>query len=177
MPISADKPLQWKADVAASVDLYNDWFMRFGPKAYRDTRAKTTERVQKAIQLTDELTVLGPEILKAHPSILPVLRMSTAPPLARDRLAGLAYVSRHLIQSMEDDGQLPPRMREEELASQLQSIARVLISFLTRISFRGLSRRLSRQKSNVIAHRLSWPIACAALFLTRSSVTRRSSGS
>jgi len=54
MPINADKPHLWKADVAASVDLYNDWFMRFGPKAYRNTRAETTERVQKAIQLTSE---------------------------------------------------------------------------------------------------------------------------
>ncbi len=38
MPINADKPQLWKADVAASVDLYNDWFMRLGPKAYRETR-------------------------------------------------------------------------------------------------------------------------------------------
>ncbi|HKZ86694.1 MAG TPA: XamI family restriction endonuclease [Anaerolineae bacterium] len=165
MPISADKPLQWKADVAASVDLYNDWFMRFGPKAYRDTRAKTTERVQKAIQLTDELTVLGPEILKAHPSILPVLRMSTAPPLARDRLAGLAYVSRHLIQSMEDDGQLPPRMREEELASQLQSIARVLIRLLDQDLFPWLEQKTFPTKieryraSTVVADRLCGAIS------------------
>ena len=32
MSINADKSHLWKADVAASVDLYNDWFMRFGPK-------------------------------------------------------------------------------------------------------------------------------------------------
>ncbi len=165
MPINADKPLQWKADVAASVDLYNDWFMRFGPKAYRDTRAKTTERVQKAIQLTDELTVLGPEILKAHPSILPVLRMSTAPPLARDRLAGLAYAGRHLIQSMEDNGQLPPRMREAELDSQLQSIARVLIRLLDQDLFPWLEQKTRPTKieryraSTVVADRLCGTIA------------------
>ena len=50
MLINADKPLLWKADVAASVDLYNGWFMRFGPKAYRDTRAKITELERQAEQ-------------------------------------------------------------------------------------------------------------------------------
>ena len=36
--INADKPHLWKNDVAASVDLYNNWFMKFAPKTYRDKR-------------------------------------------------------------------------------------------------------------------------------------------
>lgn len=28
-PINADKPHLWKADIAASVDQFNTWFMRF----------------------------------------------------------------------------------------------------------------------------------------------------
>jgi hypothetical protein len=35
MPINADKPHLWKADTRASVDQFNQWFMRFAPKAYR----------------------------------------------------------------------------------------------------------------------------------------------
>jgi hypothetical protein len=129
MPINSDKPHLWKADVAASVDLYNDWFMRFGPKAFRETRIKTTADVQTAIRLTNDLTVLNPAVLKSHPSLLPVLRMSTAPPIARDRLAGLAYVSRHLIESMEA-GKIPSRMDTKELDRQLKAIAQVLIKLL-----------------------------------------------
>lgn len=129
MPINADKPYLWKADVAASVDLYNDWFMRFGPKAYRDTRIETTERVHEAIRLTEDLSRIDTISLKTHPSLLPVLRMSTAPPIARDRLAGLAYANKHLIKSMEE-GHLPKRISDKALNAQLQSIAKVLLRLL-----------------------------------------------
>ena len=30
--VNTDKPHLWKADVAQSVDFYNDWFMRFAPR-------------------------------------------------------------------------------------------------------------------------------------------------
>jgi type II restriction enzyme len=29
MSINADKPHRWKADIAASVDLFNQWFLAF----------------------------------------------------------------------------------------------------------------------------------------------------
>ena len=35
MPINADKPHLWKADTRASVDQFNQWFMKFAPKAYQ----------------------------------------------------------------------------------------------------------------------------------------------
>ena len=129
MPINADKPHLWKKDVAASVDLYNDWFMRFAPKAYRDARKEAIKRVQEAIQLTKNLTLLNPELLKANPSVLPTLRMCTAPPIARDRLAGLAHVGKHLLISMEG-GKIPPRMGAEKLTEQCQSIAEILVKLL-----------------------------------------------
>jgi len=43
MAVNANKPERWKQDIAQSVDFYNDWFMRFAPKAYRETRKQTTE--------------------------------------------------------------------------------------------------------------------------------------
>ena len=38
MSINADKPHRWKADIAASVDLFNKRFLAFAPKAYREGR-------------------------------------------------------------------------------------------------------------------------------------------
>ena len=47
MPINADKPHLWKADTRASVDQFNQWFMKFAPKAYRDTRKQTIKSVEE----------------------------------------------------------------------------------------------------------------------------------
>jgi len=32
--LNADKPRLWKGDIAASVDQFNEWFMRFAPEAF-----------------------------------------------------------------------------------------------------------------------------------------------
>jgi len=53
--INADKPHLWKADIAASVDRFNQWFMDFAPEAFRSTRVKTTEHVPRALLATCEL--------------------------------------------------------------------------------------------------------------------------
>ena len=47
--INADKPHLWKADVAASVDQFNQWFMQFAPEAFRTTRVETTQHVKAAL--------------------------------------------------------------------------------------------------------------------------------
>src|SRR5438105_4116798 len=121
MAINADKPLQWKEDIAASVDLFNRWFMVFAPKAYRNTRVKVTKHVEHALLLSDDLTKITPDLLKEHPAILPSLRMSTCPPLARDRLIGLAGASKSLVLTMEE-GSIPPRMAPPLLEDNLNRI-------------------------------------------------------
>jgi XamI restriction endonuclease len=98
--INADKPHLWKADVAASVDQFNQWFMRFAPQEFRKTRAKTIEYVKTALIATDNLQNIDVATLRANPGALPTLRMCTAPPLAVDRLVGLAGASKSLIGSM-----------------------------------------------------------------------------
>jgi hypothetical protein len=55
MPINADKPHLWKADTRASVDQFNGWFMKFAPKAYRDTRKQTITQVDHGLKQTDDL--------------------------------------------------------------------------------------------------------------------------
>jgi hypothetical protein len=105
---------------------YNDWFMRFAPKAYRDTRVETTKQVMSALKWTDNLTNIGPDALKQNPFVLPILRMATAPPIARDRLVGLADVSTNLVKSMEIDRRIPSRMEEAKVDDELQKIGRVI---------------------------------------------------
>ena len=121
MSINADKPQRWKADIAASVDLFNKWFLAFAPKAYRETRLETTKQVEEGLVLTHDLTAITPEVLKAHPSILPILRMASCPPLARDRLVGLAGANKSLVLAMER-GRLPIRMPAAVLNENLERV-------------------------------------------------------
>ena len=62
MAVNANKPEALKGDIARSVDFYNNWFMRFAPKAYRDTRKETTEKVLAAFKWTDNLKDLSASI-------------------------------------------------------------------------------------------------------------------
>jgi hypothetical protein len=88
MAINADKPHLWKADTRASVDQFNRWFMKFAPKAFRDTRKKTIKSVEQGLKRTEDLTVITPEVIAAKPAILPTLRMSTCPPAGTRPLSG-----------------------------------------------------------------------------------------
>ena len=126
MAINRDKPDRWKKDIARSVDMFNDWFMRFAPEAYRSTRTQTAKDVEATLDATKNLTYVGVELLRSKPSVLPSLRMSTCPPLAVDRLIGLAGVSKNLVRSMDKDNRLPPRMPDRKLNSDLEKIAKVL---------------------------------------------------
>ena len=51
MSANLNKLRQWKADIAKSVDMYNDWFMKFAPQAFRTTRLQTTQDVEAHIAL------------------------------------------------------------------------------------------------------------------------------
>lgn len=126
MAVNRDKPDRWKADIEQSVDMYNNWFTRFAPEAYRTTRFQTTIDVKATLEATENLTDIDVELLRANPSILPTLRMATCPPLAVDRLIGLAGVPANLVKVMEKDGKLPPRMSRQEVNSGLGKVAAVI---------------------------------------------------
>jgi hypothetical protein len=102
MAVNSDKPHLWKADISKSVDMYNDWFMRFAPKAFRETRIQTTKDVEATLRATGNLTNIDPTVMRKHPEVLPTLRMSTCPPIAVDRLIGLARVPNNLVKRMEN---------------------------------------------------------------------------
>ena len=126
MAVNRDKPDRWKADIEQSVDMYNNWFIRFAPEAYRTTRAQTTRDVEETLEATENLTDIDVAFLRANPYILPTLRMATCPPLARDRLIGLAGVKANLVKVMEKDGRLPRRMSRQEVDSALGKVAAVI---------------------------------------------------
>ncbi len=126
MAVNRDKPDLWKKDIARSVDMYNNWFMNFAPEAYRVTRIRTTKDVERALKITRNLTRIQPEILKQHPGILPTLRMSTCPPLAVDRLIGLAGVPANLVKRMEKKHETPPRQKGVQLENDLRKIGSII---------------------------------------------------
>lgn len=126
MAVNRDKPDKWKADIAASVDMYNDWFMKFAPEAFRETRIETTKAVEATLHATENLTNVKPAVLREHPEVLPTLRMATCPPIAVDRLIGLAGVSPNLVRSMELRKRIPPRMSVTSLEAELEKIGTVI---------------------------------------------------
>ena len=128
MSINRDKPDLWKNDILQSVDLYNSWFMEFAPRAFRETRVTTASSVERALIDTSYLRNISVELLKKHPEVLPILRMSTCPPIARDRLVGLAGVTKSLVENMEDadNPRVSPRMAADRLSDELSKIARTI---------------------------------------------------
>jgi hypothetical protein len=117
---------KWKLDIQKSVDFYNEWFLKYAPKTFRDIRMRTAKEVSAALKLTENLTKLSSALLIEHPEILPMLRMATCPPIARDRLIGLAGISSHLVLSMEQSQAIPPKMAREILEIHLGKIIEIL---------------------------------------------------
>jgi hypothetical protein len=118
---SQNNPNDWEKDVDASVAGFNDWFLQAGPMAISSARATVAAEVAVALQATDDLKALSPSVLRSQPAMLAVLRNATSPPLARDRLTGLAGVNKNLVKLMEE-GRLPPRMDAGQLTTELTAI-------------------------------------------------------
>jgi hypothetical protein len=108
--VNMDQPQLWKKDVASSVDMYNDWFLEFAPKTFRTQRLLATTAVEASLRATDYLANVLPATIIANPTILPTLRMSTCPPLAVDRLIGLASANPTLVKRLDKLGKLPLRV-------------------------------------------------------------------
>jgi len=160
MPINADKPHLWKPNVQASVDQYNAWFMVFAPAAYRERRSVTSEAVKQTLLNTNDLHSLTPEILQTHPQVLVTFRRSTAPPIARDRLIGLAGASPNLVHNMEEKGRIPPLMKPAALQEHLQRICTIIEKLLDRDIFPWLAEQRRptdverNRSSSIVADRL-----------------------
>jgi hypothetical protein len=113
---------------------------------------------------TNDLRYLVPETIKQHPEVLPTLRMSTAPPIARDRLIGLAGVPGSLVHRLEK-GKLPSRMSETALAENLGRICTVISQLLDEDVFSWLAGRSTpsdadrTRAATIVADRLCGAVA------------------
>ena len=157
MAVNRDKPNRWKADIVQSVDMYNDWFMKFAPQAFRNTRIQTTKDVEAALHATDNITNIRPAVIRMHPEILPTLRMSTCPPLAVDRLIGLARVPINLVKCIELEKKLPLRMSAAEVDRELEKIATIIAKMADPDIFVWLDRKERATKSEI--HRAATIVA------------------
>jgi hypothetical protein len=157
--INADKPALWKADIAASVDFYNQWFMKFAPVTYREQRVAVTKQVEDALEKSKDLSQITAAILRTHPAVLSTFRMCCCPPLARERLAGLAAVKKTLIETLEE-GAIPPRIQLSALDESLSKIVTILAKLLDIDLFPWLAGKQSpmqaerHRASTIVADRL-----------------------
>jgi hypothetical protein len=163
MAMNLDKPHLWKTDTQASVDYYNKWFLKFAPKAFRDARLDVTKHVEQAIVDSNDARDLSADLLLAHPEMLPTLRMACCPPVAVDRLIGLAGVAKTLVKNMEQ-GNLSV-IPKEPLRRQMTSIVKVLRKLLDPDIFVWVADRRSPTEqeryraSTIVADRLTGAIA------------------
>ncbi|MDR1728004.1 MAG: XamI family restriction endonuclease [Acidobacteriota bacterium] len=124
--INANRVERWKADVAESVRMYNDWFFDATPQAFRESRAAAVQQVLDAFAATNQARSFSPEVLRNSPAIITVWRMMTAPPIARDRLVGLSGIkSRSFVKSLES-GKLPRQMTPVALNDGLEKVCNVI---------------------------------------------------
>lgn len=165
MAVNLDKPNRWKSDIMQSVDMYNQWFMEFAPAAFRSTRIQTTTEVETALRLTGNLINIQPAVLREHPEILPTLRMSTCPPLAVDRLIGLACVSGSMVKRMEDEKKLPVRMADCAVEQELTKIGEIIGKMADPDIFVWLDRKMVpthteiHRAATIVADRLCGAVA------------------
>ena len=160
MAVNLDKPHLWKQDTETSVDYYNRWFMKFAPKAFRETRKIVTEEVERAIEESNYFIGLSTKIIQANPHILRTLRMACCPPIAVDRLVGLANTSKSFIKVLEK-GKVPVNMRRDEISRHLKRIVGIFARLLDPDIFTWISEKRPPIKkeiyraSTIVADRLT----------------------
>ena len=156
-PINRRSTEHWKTDVRESVLFYNNWFLEFAPATFVQARNNAIEKVEAAFRETDSFNKLSAEVLLESPDSLAILRMSTTPPLARDRLAGLADVPKGIIKSLEE-GKTP---RNPEAIKQ---IIEIIDQTLDRDIMPWLVRKTSpKPEERVIACAIIGDRVCGAL--------------
>lgn len=132
--INADKPYKWNDDTQQSVLQYNSWYMDFAPQAYQAARGDCFAAVEDLFKQSNNLKGLSSPVLVNNPSLLATLRMLCAPPLARERLSGLANMPKSRVEAMEE-GRLPGRGRRQQQAfiqTQLPKLVEIIDRLLDR---------------------------------------------
>ena len=129
MGVNNNTPERWNQDISESVATYNKWFIKFAPKTFRKVRDTTTGEVMQMMNSTNNLTGVSAQFLADNPDALSALRMSTCPPLAVDRLIGLAGVHANLVKKMEKKN-LPKMMNKDKMFDDLKKISDLLMQMI-----------------------------------------------
>lgn len=144
--INADRLGLWRVDASAARTSADDWYVESGRMAYQAARRAMIDQVREVLALTDDLRRIEPAMLRRTPSALATLRMSTAPPIARERLAGLSRTERPLLTALEQD-RLPARVSPSELEAQLARVCAVIGRLLDHDLFGWLDQERSVDES------------------------------
>lgn len=126
MPMNRDREDLWAADIAQSVDNYNLWYLASAVNIF------TTERERAKIEVTAALDVIdhvrrATHVVLQTPGLLPILRMATRPPIAVDRLVGLAGVAKSFVANLEVGNTYPITPRTEADAAALLRVIEALL--------------------------------------------------
>ena len=127
MSVNNENRSNWAIDIEESVTHYNRWFVDYAPSTFRDIKSKVFGNVAKALEGLNGKIDLDDDILIDHPTLLLILRQMTCPPLARDRLAGLARIPPQAVKGFENgtikrDGQV-------EYSPRIMEVIRDLLDF------------------------------------------------
>lgn len=131
--------------------------MAFAPEAFRTSRRTATADVEATLRSTDNLTRIESHILRKSPGVLSTLRMSTCPPLAVDRLIGLADVPPSMVRRMEKHKKLPVRMSEHRLDTELRKIGSIVAKMADPDIFVWLHRKKPATRAEI--HRAATIVA------------------
>lgn len=99
MPVNLAKPQLWKNDIMPSVAPSNERFVMFAPDAYRKARVEATRDVGHALRMIRNLLDITPAAQRLHPTVITMLRMTTAPPIRVRAGVGERYLNRHSYKS------------------------------------------------------------------------------
>lgn len=166
---------QWKTDVQKSVLYYNEWFLKYAPSTYIRSRQEAIAKVETIFQKTDCLNTLSVNMLKEVPDAITILRMATTPPLARDRLVGLADIPRDFIKKLEE-GALPSKLSESQANLILGKIIAIVNKILDKDIMPWLEKKATPDEiDRLLAKQIIGDRVCGSLAdpLIRNEQERR----
>ena len=127
MNINRSNPERWDEDIKKSVDHYNEWFSSTVPPLYHRAKTAVFPKVREAMDAFNSILDYEDNHLVEAPGSLKLLRQMTCPPLAADRLAGLAGVPSSVIDGIEECTIRPKSL--EKYSPLLMEVIREYLDF------------------------------------------------
>ena len=133
--VNSINPSQWKRDIEDSIKQFNSWYIQNAPVFFDSQRDIASKKVRDLFQKSNNLKNLGSDFLIKNPGFVSILRMCTCPPIARDRLSGLAMVDKNFINKVDRNGTFPERLSEDAIKNTIEKISNVFQRLLDKKCF------------------------------------------